>query len=255
MEPSPIPLTNPEPMSDLAMPDLPDVSTHNFADAEAQAVTLAGHIAGRLRTGLEARGHALLAVSGGNTPKLLFAHLAQAALDWAHVRITLVDERWVPAHDPRANARLVQSTLLQHAAHAASFVPLYTGAATPEAGLAEATARINNLPLPFDAVVLGMGDDGHTASFFPGGDHLDLALNLYNRAPVVSMRAPAAGEPRITLTLATLLETRSLYLLINGAHKREVLADAQLGLGATQHYPVRAVLTQNRVSVAVYWCP
>jgi len=242
-------------LPDPSMPELPDVSTHNFADAEAQAVTLAKRLAERLRTGLGARGHALLAVSGGSTPKALFAHLAREALDWAHVRITLVDERWVPADDPRSNARLVQSTLLQHAARAASFVPLYTGAATPEAGLAEATARINALPLPFDAVVLGMGDDGHTASFFPGGDHLDLALNLHHRAAVVSMRAPAAREPRITLTLATLLETHALYLLVSGARKREVLADAQLGLGAAQHYPVRAVLTQKRVPVAVYWCP
>ena len=75
------------------MPELPDVSTHNFADAEAQAVTLAKRLAERLRTGLGARGHALLAVSGGSTPKALFAHLAREALDWAHVRITLVDER------------------------------------------------------------------------------------------------------------------------------------------------------------------
>ncbi len=242
-------------MNDLSMRDLPEVITHKFPDRDTQAVALAEHIAARLRTALEVRGHALMAVSGGSTPQAFFAHLAQQVLDWEHVRITLVDERWVPADDPRANAALVRSTLLQHAARAAIFVPLYTGAATPEAGLAEATARINALPLPFDAVVLGMGEDGHTASFFPGGDHLGVALNLHNRAPVLPMRAPSAGEPRITLALATLLETRALYLLINGAGKREVLADAQFGLGPAQHYPVRAVLTQNRVPVSVYWCP
>lgn len=242
-------------MPDLSIPDLPAVTTHNFTDGNAQATALAACIAERLRAGLEARGHAVLAVSGGSTPQAFFACLAEEPLDWARVQITLVDERWVSADSPRANARLVQSTLLQHAARRADFVPLYTGAATPEAGLAEAAARINALPSPFDAVVLGMGDDGHTASFFPGGDHLDAALDPHNHAAVIPMRAPTAGEPRITLTLARLLETRALYLLISGAHKREVLADAQLGLGVAQHYPVRAVLTQKRVPVAVYWCP
>lgn len=242
-------------MPDLSTPDLPAVTTHNFTDGNAQATALAECVAAHLRVGLAARGYAVLAVSGGSTPQAFFAQLAQETLDWAHVHITLVDERWVPADNPRANARLVQATLLQHAARSANFVPLYTGAATPEAGLAEAAARINALPSPFDAVVLGMGDDGHTASFFPGGDHLDAALNPHNSAAVVPMRAPTADEPRITLTLARLLATRALFLLINGAHKREVLADAQLGLGVAQHYPVRAVLTQKRVPVAVYWCP
>ncbi|CAM5623515.1 6-phosphogluconolactonase OS=Rhodanobacter lindaniclasticus OX=75310 GN=pgl PE=3 SV=1 [Rhodanobacter lindaniclasticus] len=69
------------------------------------------------------------------------------------------------------------------------------------------------------------------------------------------MRAPGAGEPRITLTLATLLDTGALYLLVRGEHKRDLLADARLGLGAARDYPVRTVLTQQRVPVAVYWCP
>jgi 6-phosphogluconolactonase len=171
------------------------------------------------------------------------------------VQVTLVDERWVPESDKRSNAQLVKSLLLQHAASAAQFVPLYTGAPTPEAGLADAVARIDALPLPFDAVVLGMGDDGHTASFFPGGDHLAEALDLNGHASVLPMHAPDAGEPRITLSLPTLLNTRALYLLVTGAKKRDILADVRLGLGTAQNYPVQAVLTQQRVPVAVYWCP
>jgi 6-phosphogluconolactonase len=218
-------------------------------------MTLAEHIAEQLRQGLSERGRAVLAVSGGSTPKELFARLSQEKLDWSRVQVTLVDERWVPEGDERSNARLVQTTLLQHAAGVAQFIPLYTGAATPEAGLATANARIDVLPLPFDAVVLGMGDDGHTASFFPGGDHLAEALDLDGQTRVLPMRAPAAGEPRITLSLSTLLQTRALYLLVSGEKKRDLLADARLGLGAAQHYPVRAVLTQQRVPVTVYWCP
>lgn len=232
-----------------------NVTTHSFTDGKAQATALAERVAERLRRGLAERGHAVLAVSGGSTPMSFFDRLSHEKLDWAKVQVTLVDERWVADTDERSNARLVQTTLLQHAAAVARFVPLYTGDATPETGLATADARIDALPLPFDAVVLGMGDDGHTASFFPGGDHLAEALDLDGRARVLPMRAPGAGEPRITLSLPTLLETRALYLLVAGEKKRDLLADARLGLGAAQDYPVRAVLTQQRVPVAVYWCP
>ena len=232
-----------------------NVTTHSFTDCDAQALALAERVAERLRSALTERGRAVLAVSGGSTPKDFFARLSRETLDWAKVHVTLVDERWVPETDKRSNAQLVKSQLLQHAASAASFVPLYTGDATPEAGLAAANARIDALPLPFDAVVLGMGDDGHTASFFPGGDHLAEALDLEGRARVLPMRAPNAGEPRITLSLPTLLDTRSLYLLVAGEKKRDLLADVRLGLDAAQNYPVRAVLTQQRVPVAVYWCP
>ena len=232
-----------------------NVTTHSFTDSKAQAVALAERIAERLRHALAERGHAALAVSGGSTPKDFFARLSQEALDWQHVQVTLVDERWVPDSDERSNARLVKSLLLQHQAAAATFVPLYTGAATPEEGLAVAAARIDALPSPFDAVVLGMGDDGHTASFFPGGDHLAAALDLEGHARVLPMHAPDAGEPRITLSLSTLLDTRALYLLVTGEHKRELLADVRLGLDTAKDYPVRAVMTQQRVPVAVYWCP
>lgn len=232
-----------------------NVTTHSFTDCKAQATALAERVAERLRNGVAERGRAVLAVSGGSTPKDFFDRLAREQLDWARVQVALVDERWVPDTDERSNARLVKARLLQYAAAAASLVPLYTGDATPEAGLATAEARIEALPRPFDAVVLGMGEDGHTASFFPGGDHLAEALDPQGHARVLPMRAPGAGEPRITLTLPTLLETRALYLLVAGEKKRDLLADARLGLGAAQHYPVRAVLAQQRVPVAVYWCP
>lgn len=232
-----------------------NVTTHSFTDCKAQATALAERVAERLRSGVAERGHAVLAVSGGSTPKDFFDRLSRESLDWTRVQVTLVDERWVPDTDERSNARLVKAHLLQHAAAAASLVPLYTGDASPEGGLATAEARIEALPRPFDAVVLGMGEDGHTASFFPGGDHLAEALDPHGHDRVLPMRAPGAGEPRITLTLPTLLETRALYLLVAGEKKRDLLADARLGLGAAQHYPVRAVLAQPRVPVAVYWCP
>lgn len=232
-----------------------NVTTHSFTDCHALAEALAERVAERLREGLAERGHALLAVSGGSTPRHFFERLSRQPLDWSKVQVTLVDERWVPESNERSNAALVKSLLLQHAASAAQFVPLYMDAPTPEAGLAMVRTRMASLALPFDAVILGMGNDGHTASFFPGGDRLPEALDAASDVRVLPMRAPGAGEPRITFTLAALLRTRALYLHIEGDAKRQLLADARLGLGEAAHFPVRAVLTQERVPVAVYWCP
>lgn len=233
----------------------PNLTSHHFTQAAAQASALADRVAAQLRDGIAARGHAVIAVSGGTTPAPFFSALAAQALDWSRVTVTLVDERWVADTDPRSNAKLVRETLLQGAAAAATFVPLYTGAATPEAGLAEAAARIAALPAPFDVVLLGMGEDGHTASFFPGGDHLAEATDPHTTAKVLPMHAAHAGEPRITLTLPMLLATRALYLLIRGAKKRDLMADVRLGMDSARSYPVSAVVHQTRVPVAVYWAP
>ncbi len=232
-----------------------NVTTHSFTDCHALADALAERIADRLREGIAERGHALLAVSGGSTPRHFFERLSRQAVEWAKVQVTLVDERWVPETSERSNAGMVKALLLQHAASVAQFVPLYADAPTPEAGLVTLRARMATLQLPFDAVVLGMGNDGHTASFFPDGDRLPEALDATSGVRVLPMRAPGAGEPRITFTLSALLQTRALYLHIEGETKRQLLADARLGLGEAARFPVRAVLTQERVPVAVYWCP
>ncbi|ULU26232.1 Glucosamine-6-phosphate deaminase [Dyella terrae] len=149
------------------MSDTLDVTTHSFTDCDALAVALAERIADRLREGIAQRGSALLAVSGGSTPRHFFEKLSRQTLDWSKVQVTLVDERWVPESNERSNAAMVKALLLQHAATTAQFVPLYTDAPTPEAGLATVRARVASLELPFDAVILGMGNDGHTASFSP----------------------------------------------------------------------------------------
>lgn len=232
-----------------------NITTHSFTDCHALAIALAERVADCLSVGIAERGHALLAVSGGSTPVHFFDQVSRAELDWSRVQVTLVDERWVSEASERSNASLVRARLLQHAAAAASFVPLYSSAATPEAGQSSVAARIESLPLPFDVVILGMGMDGHTASFFPGGDHLGEALDPHAGMVVLPMRAPGAGEPRITLSLATLLKTRALFVHIEGEPKRHVFADAQLGLGSGANYPIRAVLDQATVPVAVYWCP
>lgn len=227
---------------------------HTFVDASALADALASGVAAQLRSAIDARGLALLAVSGGTTPRLFLHRLAREALDWSRVVVTLCDERWVPPSNARSNARLVTQTLLQGAAAAARFVPLFADSPDPESALAGIEARVAALPLPLDAAVLGMGSDGHTASFFPGGDRLEEALDPESTAHVLPIRASAAGEPRITLTLPVIAGARSLWLHIEGRQKQAVFAAIARGEGEWTRSPLRRVMENCRAPIGVYWC-
>jgi 6-phosphogluconolactonase len=223
----------------------------DFRDKEQLAEALAEAIAANLKSGVKARGAASLAVSGGSTPARFFKALsARADVPWDKVTVTLVDERWVDETSDRSNGRLVKANLLQGRAAAARFVPLYQGGGAPDeyaAGLAQ-----REVPQPLDAAILGMGNDGHTASFFPGGDTLAEALTA--EGPVIAIRAPGAGEPRVTLTLKRLLDARALYLHIEGEEKVETLREAETE-GPIEAMPVRAILRQNQTPLTIYWCP
>ena len=223
----------------------------DFRDKQQLAEALAEAVATNLKSGVKARGAASLAVSGGSTPARFFKALSgREDVPWDKVTVTLVDERWVDEGSDRSNGRLVKANLLQGRAAAAKFVPLYQGGAEPDeyaAGLAQ-----RDVPQPLDVAILGMGNDGHTASFFPGGDTLDDALTA--EGPVIAIRAPGAGEPRVTLTLPRLLSARALYLHIEGEEKVETLRQAEAE-GPIVDMPVRAILRQNQTPLTIYWCP
>ncbi|MVT00478.1 6-phosphogluconolactonase [Devosia marina] len=229
------------------------IERRSFADKATLAKELAEAVADRIRAAIAERGAAAIAVSGGSTPGKFFQALGKTKdIDWSKVVVTLVDERWVDETSDRSNALLVNEKMLQGPAANARFFPLYSGGEEPtDAAIAKTNALMAELPLPFAAVILGMGSDGHTASFFPGGDTLDAALNA--SGPTLAIRAPGAGEPRVTFTLPRLLETDGLYLHIEGEGKAEVL-DAALGDGPVEDMPIRAVLRSGE-PVTVYWCP
>jgi 6-phosphogluconolactonase len=227
---------------------------HAFANPADLARSLADKVAERLSAAISARGAASIAVSGGSTPKAFFQELSTRDLDWRKVTATLVDERLVPADNDRSNHLLVANNLLQNKAKAARFVPLYQKAGSAEEAAKLATAETKAIGNPFDVVILGMGGDGHTASFFPGGNNLAVALDPQTPRGVISMEAEGAGEPRLTFTFSSLQDARLLVLHIEGNGKKDALAKAE-GAGDEVEMPIRAVLRRAVSPVEIYWAP
>ncbi|MFV0408493.1 MAG: 6-phosphogluconolactonase [Paracoccus sp. (in: a-proteobacteria)] len=215
-----------------------------YPDRELLALSLADRIGEELRQQLEAVGPASLCVPGGSTPAPMFKALSGVMLDWANVTVLLNDERWVPASHPRSNSAMLRDTLLNEPAAAAQYLDLYTGEASPEAAAPGLSDRIHAL-MPLTVLVLGMGDDMHTASLFPNAPGLD-ALLAGNAPPVM----PAAGgaEPRITLTAPALQSALNIHILITGAQKRAAL-DAAIGASPIEA-PISAFLRDATVHYA-----
>ena len=221
-----------------------------FSSSAELDKALTDYLGQRLQDRVTSAGRASLAVSGGSTPAALFGGLSQYRLDWSRVDITLVDERWVATDSDQSNERLVRDTLLQKHAVVANFVGLKSSAESATLGVAEATGRVIGLSLPFSAVVLGMGEDGHTASWFPQASNLQTLLDPQGSALVAATAPVTAPHQRITLTLAAVLNSLEIVIHITGAKKRAVLESA-----LAEDYPVAAVLKQDSTPVSIWWAP
>jgi 6-phosphogluconolactonase len=237
----------------------PDLHQRRFESVAALTETLSTEIATALQGGLAAGRGASLLVPGGHTPIPLFERLARAELDWANVWVSLTDERWVDTHNSASNERLVREHLLRNEAAAANFVGLKITASEAhrsEAASWEAASwsTLAEVPRPFDFVLLGMGDDGHVASLFPGSPGLMAALDPAALPGCVQMTAPVPPHMRMSLNLRALLDSRRIVVMITGPEKWATYQRAR-ARGPAAQMPVRALLAQQNVPTSVYWAP
>ncbi|MFK7890608.1 MAG: 6-phosphogluconolactonase [Granulosicoccus sp.] len=248
---------------------LAGIAWHEEGGAGILAETLAETVATGLQLGIDSNGAASLVVSGGSTPAPVFKHLSAADIDWQNVSVTLADERWVPADHPDSNERLVRSTLLVDKASVASFVPLYLAALDVEAAETAVATAVGAMRQPFTVVILGMGEDGHTASLFPDApaQQLHRAMQVEQPAIVCAMHPPSVDQARMTLSRSALLNADRRYLHITGESKQQVLLDALLqsrsgnddndvpGSYNPGMKPVIGLLTHQPERATVFWSP
>ena len=235
-------------ISDLKLPQ--GVSAHEYKSPVLLADALALNVAKQLSDAIDARGTATLVVSGGRSPVAFFQNLARQKLDWSKVVVTLADERWVPVEHADSNAGLLKRYLLQGPAAKAQCLSLYSATANLELAAEQADRLLAELP-PIDVLILGMGDDGHTASLFPNSPNLAEALAADGTRRCYPMLAPTVPHQRLTMSRALLASAETTVLSISGQSKLTTLSAALAGddVGAM---PIRAFL---QPTLEIYWCP
>lgn len=188
----------------------------------------------------------VIALSGGKSPIPVLEQLSHAKLDFSKVIFTLVDERIVETDNPDSNENLIRSHLLKNHAQAARFIGLSDLNKTPQ----QMVDHANTIIPPIDLAILGMGEDGHTASIFPDCSEIKPALDLHNPHKYILTNPISAKYSRISLTLAALNKIPQLILSINGNTKLSVLKES---LRANNlNYPISYILS-NKPTTEIYW--
>lgn len=229
---------------------------HEYADAEMLAASVPAKLRAVCTEAVALRGRAVLALAGGRTPLPLYRRLAHCPLPWSQVTLLPTDERCVPHDHPACNLREIAAAFDK--ATGVRLEALTSPDGDPQRSETAARAMLARHSDPFDAVVLGMGNDAHTASLFPGAPQLDAALDLASAVDACRIDPQPlptdAPYPRITLTAARLLRARSLHLVVTGAGKREVLQQAIASADLQQH-PIAAILHAPRALLHLHWSP
>jgi len=222
-----------------------------FENASALDIALSEKVSGLLEASIETQGSASLVVSGGRTPMGFFHLLSQQVLDWSKVTVLLADERWVDADHADSNEKLVRENLLINEASQANYLALKNSADQAVDGEAECAQALAGLGA-FTVVILGMGDDGHTASLFPGSDALAAGLDMDSGRDCIAVTPLHAPHQRMSLTLPRLLNSQQIVIHISGASKQQVLDQAESG-DDVMELPIRSILQQQQAPLSIYW--
>ena len=224
----------------------------DYDSLDELADAVAGDIGFIVESAIDARGAALLALPGGNTPKPIYQKLAAAKLEWKRVTIIPGDERLVPMQSELSNVRAIAQAFLPTGARV---IPITGDIADYHLAGNSADARLQDVKWPPDLVWLGMGEDGHTASIFPGPD-LDDALNApKTRRAVGVMPDPMPADApvaRVTLTRAAILSARTILIAITGQAKRDLLEQA-IKDGHSSKLPIGRVLAECDQPIDIHW--
>lgn len=232
------------------------IELHAFDDQRAQSDALAKAVRDALHASLAAQTAtstndarpAMLAVSGGTSPRPFLQTLSTQSFDWARIAVTLVDDRWVPETDSASNSQLVHDALLQNAAKSAVFWPLADTTQDLNAHVAALNTDPRFSAVP-DVAILGMGEDGHTASIFADAPEWDYAITTPER--FVAVHPGSAPHARVSWSLSALKEVKHLFLLIAGPRKMDVLNAAAASL---QKNAISQLANDKGVRLDVYWC-
>ena len=228
---------------------------HYFDSREEANRQLAEKITENLAESLSLYNKASLWCSGGSTPVALYETLSNADLSWENIVVSLVDERWVPPTDEASNERMIKDHLLINRAENCDFVPFFQVTNSPESNQQQLENELRQkVHGALDVVVLGMGNDGHTASLFPCAKETELAVAANNDQFTAVTNPRMAPHPRLTLTLNRLLASRHIYLLLFGEDKLKTLNKAEQA-GEEIEMPIRYFLRNETPKLQIYWAP
>lgn len=225
-----------------------------FVNSEKLAKQLAVDLGGRMQRTIEKEGSVVIALSGGSTPVKFLQALALQKIDWKKVTVTLVDERWVDDTDSASNARLIKENLLQGDAKLAWFVPLKNSAASAVDGYMECENRLQEEIKTLHYAVLGMGNDGHCASWFPNSKALPALLDDDQQARSLPVTDAPQFAQRMSLTWGFLASCKHLFLHFEGDDKNATFAKVGsiTDIQNIEAMPVRKLLSQHHVDLTVY---
>ena len=209
-------------------------------------------LADALRDAIARRGSAVFMGSGGSTPGPIYETLSGADLDWEMVQIGLCDERWVDVDHPASNGAMIERTLLQNKAAVADYTPMKIKGDDPFASMNEVNELYMDASLT-DVMLLGMGPDAHTLSWFEGGRGYESAIDPDTTSVVAAVGAIESEVTgpnllRMTLTQPCVAYARRVLLLITGEDKRRVFESAP------EDAPVSIMKRAAGDALTVYYC-